>query len=90
MNTDLKLKMNDYLRIIGETTPEERGKLRSWMKASGTAYGNPWDFYQENGTYMDFVSALRVAKEMEEDPAAFRPDPNLMQTFDSEIEDIPF
>lgn len=41
MNIDTKIKMNEYLRTLRRTTPEERGKLRAWIKSSGTAYGNP-------------------------------------------------
>jgi hypothetical protein len=89
MNIDLKLKMNNYLRTIGKTTPEERGKLRSWMKVSGTAYSNPWDFYEERGTLMDYITALRVAKEMDENPSAFISEFDPQQSVDDD-EDIPF
>ena len=71
MNVDTKLKMNSYLRTIGHTTPEERGKLRSWINTTGTAYGNPWDLYGENGALMDYLSAFRIHREMEENPFDF-------------------
>ena len=66
MNVDTKLKMNAYLRTIGHTTPEERGRLRSWINTTGSAYGNPWDLYGENGALMDYLSAFRIHREMEE------------------------
>ena len=71
MNVDTKLKMNAYLRTIGHTTPDERGKLRSWINETGTAYGNPWDLYGENGALMDYLSAFRIHREIEESPFDF-------------------
>ena len=71
MNVDTKLKMNAYLRTIGHTTPEERGKLRSWINTTRTAYGNPWDLYGENGALMDYLSAFRIHREIEESPFDF-------------------
>ena len=89
MNIDIKYKMNAYLKTIGHTTPEERGKLRSWIKKTGTAYGNPWDIYEESGRYMDYISAMRVIREMQEDPAAFY-SPIFMQSLDDDDEEVPF
>lgn len=88
MNTDIKLRLNDYLRTIGHTTPEERGKLRSWIRASGTAYCNPWEIHEENGRYMDYISALRVVREMQENSSEFYAEESLPS---SENEDeLPF
>ena len=89
MNIDIKLKMNDYLRTIGHTTPEERGKLRSWIKSTGTAYGNPWDIYEENGHLMDYISAMRIIGEMQKDPFAFY-SPEFSQSVDEDDENFPF
>ena len=89
MNIDIKYKMNAYLKTIGHTTPEERGKLRSWIKKTGTAYGNPWDIYEENGCYMDYISAMRIIREMQEDSVAFYSS-YFTQSFDDDDEEVPF
>ena len=88
MNLDIKYKMNAYLKTIGHTTPEERGKLRSWIKKTGTAYGNPWDIYEENGCYMDYISAMRIIREMQEDSVAFYSS-DFTQSFDDDDEEVP-
>ena len=84
MNVDTKLKMNAYLRTIGHTTPEERCKLRSWINATGNAYGNPWDLYGENGALMDYLSAFRIHREMEENPFDF-----LVETLSDSLDNEP-
>ena len=84
MNVDTKLKMNAYLRTIGHTTPEERGKLRSWINTTGTAYGNPWNLYGENGALLDYLSAFRIRREMEENLFGF-----LVETPSDCLEDEP-
>ena len=89
VNIDIKYKMNAYLKTIGHTTPEERGKLRSWIKKTGTAYGNPWDIYEENGCYMDYISAMRIIREMQEDSVAFYSS-DFSQIFDDDDEEVPF
>jgi len=89
VNIDIKYKMNAYLKTIGHTTPEERGKLRSWIKKTGTAYGNPWDIYEENGCYMDYISAMRIIREMQEDSVAFYSS-DFTQSFDDDNEEVPF
>lgn len=89
VNIDIKYKMNAYLKTIGHTTPEERGKLRSWIKKTGTAYGNPWDIYEENGCYMDYISAMRIIREMQEDSVAFYSS-DFTQSFDDNDEEVPF
>lgn len=89
MNIDIKYKMNAYLKTIGHTTPEERGKLRSWIKKTGTAYGNPWDIYEENGCYMDYISAMRIIREMQEDSVAFYSS-DFTRSFDDDDEEVPF
>lgn len=89
VNIDIKYKMNAYLKTIGHTTPEERGKLRSWIKKTGTAYGNPWDIYEENGCYMDYISAMRIIREMQEDSVAFYSS-DFTQSFDDDDEELPF
>ena len=89
VNIDIKYKMNAYLKTIGHTTPEERGKLRSWIKETGTAYGNPWDIYEENGCYMDYISAMRIIREMQEDSVAFYSS-DFTQSFDDDDEEVPF
>ncbi len=89
VNIDIKYKMNAYLKTIGHTTPEERGKLRSWIKKTGTAYGNPWDIYEENGCYMDYISAMRIIREMQEDSVAFYSS-DFTQSFDDDDEEVPF
>lgn len=89
MNIDIKYKMNAYLKTIGHTTPEERGELRSWIKKTGTAYGNPWDIYEENGCYMDYISAMRIIREMQEDSVAFYSS-DFTQSFDDDDEEVPF
>jgi len=89
VNIDLKHEMNAYLKTIGHTTPEERGKLRSWIKKTGTAYGNPWDIYEETGRYMDYISAMRVIREMWEDSVAFYSS-QFTQSFDDDDEELPF
>ena len=89
MNIDIKYKMNAYLKTIGHTTPEERGKLRSWIKKTGTAYGNPWDIYEENGCYMDYISAMRIIREMQEDSVSFYSS-DFTQSFDDDDEEVPF
>ena len=89
VNIDIKYKMNAYLKTIGHTTPEERGKLRSWIKKTGTAYGNPCDIYEENGCYMDYISAMRIIREMQEDSVAFYSS-DFTQSFDDDDEEVPF
>lgn len=89
VNIDIKYKMNAYLKTIGHTTPEERGKLRSWIKKTGTAYGNPWDIYEENCCYMDYISAMRIIREMQEDSVAFYSS-DFTQSFDDDDEEVPF
>ena len=89
MNIDIKYKMNAYLKTIGHTTPEECGELRSWIKKTGTAYGNPWDIYEENGCYMDYISAMRIIREMQEDSVAFYSS-DFAQSFDEDDEEVPF
>ena len=89
VNIDIKYKMNAFLKTIGHTTPEERGKLRSWIKKTGTAYGNPWDIYEENGCYMDYISAMRIIREMQEDSVAFYSS-DFTQSFDDDDEEVPF
>jgi len=89
VNIDIKYKMNAYLKTIRHTTPEERGKLRSWIKKTGTAYGNPWDIYEENGCYMDYISAMRIIREMQEDSVAFYSS-DFTQSFDDDDEEVPF
>ena len=88
MNHDVKLKMNDYLRFIGRTTSEERGKLRSWMMTAGTAYGNPWGLYDEYGRPLDFISAYRIVNAAVDDSISFAPYDEFLQGL--EDEDLPF
>ena len=89
MNIDTKIKMNEYLRTLRHTTPEERGKLRAWIKSSGTAYGNPWELREENGSSMDDISALRLVNAMQATPDEFFcPDPE--PEFEVDDRDLPF
>jgi hypothetical protein len=48
-----------------KTTPEERGKVRSWVNRGNSVYANPWLLYSESGYPMDFISAMRAIGEME-------------------------
>ena len=88
MNLDVKLKMNDYLRSVDRTTPEERGKLRSWIKSAGTAYANPWDLYDEYGRPLGFISAYRVVNAAIDDSLSPVFQDELLQWL--EDEDLPF
>ena len=54
-----------YLTTI-KTTPEERGKVRSWVNGGNSVYSNPWLYYSENGHQMDYIRALRIVSDMEE------------------------
>ncbi len=58
-------------------------------KKTGTAYGNPWDIYEENGCYMDYISAMRIIREMQEDSVAFYSS-DFTQSFDDDDEEVPF
>lgn len=88
MNLDGKLKMNDYLRSIGRTTPEERGNLRSWIKSAGTAYANPWDLYDEYGRPLDFISAYRVVNAAIDGSLSLASQDELLQGLEDEA--LPF
>ncbi len=88
MNRDVKFKMNEYLRTLGRTTPEERGKLRAWIKSAGTAYGNPWGLSEENGFSMDYISALRLVNAMLTAPDEFFCAPSEIELEDDQ--DLPF
>ena len=39
---------------------------------------------------MDYISALHIAKEMEEDPLAFMPNPETIQSLEDDDGNIPF
>lgn len=89
LNIDMKIKINEYLRTLRHTTPEERGKLRAWIKSAGTAYGNPWELNAENGSSMDYISALRLVNAMQTEPDEFfchDPEPE----FGDDDRDLPF
>ena len=88
VNLDIKLNMNAYLRSIGRTSPEERGKLRSWIKSAGTAYANPWDLYDEYGRPLDFISAYRVVNAAIDDRLSFASQDELLQGLEEEA--LPF
>ena len=48
-----------------KTTPEERGRVRSWVNRGNSVYANPWQLYSESGFPMDFITAMRAVAEME-------------------------
>ena len=48
-----------------KTTPEERGKVRSWVNRGNSVYANPWLLYSESSFPMDFITAMRAVAEME-------------------------
>ena len=89
MNMDTKTKMNEYLRTLRHTTPEERGKLRAWINSAGTAYGNPWGLGAENGSSMDYISALRLVNAMQTAPDEFFCH-DLEPEFEVDDRDLPF
>lgn len=76
-----------YLAKI-KTTPEERGKVRSWVNKGNSVYSNPWLLYSESGYQMDYIRALRVVAEMDESFEAYNSCQSVME--DGSITVLPF
>ena len=45
-------------------TPEERNKLRKWVKECNSVYENPFLLWNENGRPMDYINAVRFTEEI--------------------------
>jgi hypothetical protein len=52
------LKANDM-------TPEERQDLLAWIKSGESVRDNPWLMNDEDGVPMDYLSAMRVAEDVQ-------------------------
>lgn len=72
----LQADLKKYLREFPDATPEEIREVRDWVKAGNSPYDNSWLFYNDYGWPMDFITAERNAKEMQEfyerDPEGYR------------------
>ena len=55
-----------FLRQM-DATAEERQQVEAWIAAGNDFNGNPYDLFFENGSPMDFISALRSTLLMAEE-----------------------
>ena len=63
----LRGKLNDYMSIVGNLTPEEKKDLRKWVADGNSVYDNPCLLYGEDGHPMDYITAIRIDADMYED-----------------------
>ena len=49
-------------------TASERSKLRSWAKSGHDVDSNPWNYFSEFGTEMNFLQALRIVSGVSHGP----------------------
>jgi len=78
--------LHEYEEMCDEMTAEEKHELREWIVDGNSVNSNPYTIYEENGTLMDFINAMRLAEEM-----AANPPPRWPDNRDVELDDeMPF
>ena len=53
-------QLRQYLKSIGSLTFEEKSELREWVDDGNSVYDNPFDFYDEKGRPLDFITGRRI------------------------------
>lgn len=69
MNPDkvfLKNRLHEYLAKMSDATYEELAELKKWVCKGNDPYDNPFWVCDESGSPMDFISAYRFEKEINE------------------------
>lgn len=66
ITADQKEYLIELLRQYEEKTPmnsEERAELRQWVMEGNSPYDNGWYLCDEDGCPLDYVSAMRIARD---------------------------
>ena len=53
-------QLRTYLKSIGSLSYEEKTELREWVDDGNSVYDNPFEFYDERGCPLDFISGRRL------------------------------
>jgi hypothetical protein len=64
--------LEKYEAGIGPMTPEERKELHAWVSRGRSVYDNPEYLYTENGYPFDFITAIRIAEDMINNPEDYQ------------------
>lgn len=60
----LKREAAEYLES-NDMTPVERQELLDWIKSGESVYDNPWLMADEQGCLMDYLTAMRIADDLQ-------------------------
>ncbi len=69
-SVDYQINM-ESLREMEEIVPmtsSERARLRIWVKSGHDVDSNPWDYFTESGTEMNYLQALRITSGVSHGP----------------------
>ena len=61
-------ELMEYETKIGDMTSAERIGLRKWVADGYSPYENPCLLYSEDGCIMDYITAIRINEDMENNP----------------------
>ena len=84
----LRKELREYEVTIGYMTPDELKELREWVAAGNSVHCNPHILYGDDGHPMDYITANRIAEDMNRNPDNYHTEPK--SCADDEIEELPF
>jgi hypothetical protein len=84
------VELRRYRPAIGRMTPGERRGLREWARAGNSVHDNPYCLYGENGWPLDYITAIRVAEDLWDDPENYAIAPETGPSDDFEDGGPPF
>jgi len=64
----LSRELEEYKAKIDDMTVAEHKDLRKWVADGYSPYENPCLLYSEDGCIMDYITAIRINEDMENNP----------------------
>ena len=76
---DKNNEIKDYIGTINNITADEKKGLREWIACGGSIYDNPFGLCDEHGRQFDYVNAIRLAEDMEQETLTSKKDVSLKE-----------
>ena len=61
----LQREASEYIANT-DVSPAERQDLLGWIRDGNSVYDNPWLMTDESGRLLDYVQAMRIADDLEQ------------------------
>jgi len=88
----LHRQLAGYAASIGGMSENEMDRLKGWVAAGNSVFDNPYCMSDERGNPIDYINAIRICDEMEEEAAKPKTEGPLVESGPcwEPDEDLPF